>query len=85
MVSTISVTPHIYRISLVGTIVLTVIIPSDFSNFNWLPSMSLKKSKEKAQKVLKALPSAPKSAVFPFFLIFTFYQTKNMFAIIMSF
>lgn len=56
---TISITVHIDPNTLLGATVLTIIIPSDFSNFNWLYYKSLKKSKEKAQKVLKALPSAP--------------------------
>lgn len=67
MVFTISITPHNYPISLLGAIVLTVITPSDFSDFNWLCYMSLEKSEEKAQKDLKALPSAPKNAIFPLF------------------
>lgn len=49
MVSIISITPHIYPFSLLGAIVLTVIIPSDFSNFNWLHYMSLKNAKKNSK------------------------------------
>lgn len=67
MVSTISIIPHIYSIILLGTIVLTVITPTDFSNLNWLHYMSLKKAKKKLKKFWKHCHLLLKVLYFLFF------------------
>lgn len=67
MESIISITSFIYPISLLGAIVLTIIIPFDFSYFNWLHYTSLKKAKKKLKKFWKHCHLLLTVLYFPFF------------------